>query len=161
MHPRANSIPRHPSVGAYEPPSLARTLLLAVALFALTLPIVGPLEDQHFVERSHAHGHVYMDGRAASHQHVFELSARHWHAAEFRTDGADDYWPIVSSTVYFTDPTVGMLLAVMNAPSHHAPQALRPTAPRGDGSNPLAGCATMIRQPAGRDIAPLPPPPIA
>ena len=161
MKTRASVIQRHPPHQAYEPPSLARMFLLAFALFALALPIVGPLDDHHFAERSHAHAHIYLDGRAAEHQHLLESRAAHRHNSETMAGKDGSGWNGAGSTVYLTDPTVGLLLAVLNAPWHNAPEALRPAPPSGKESNPLAPFAAVMRQPEEQSVAPLLPPPIS
>ena len=151
----------HQPIGASEPPSLGWILLLAFALFALALPIVGPLDDHHFAERSHTHLHIYPDGRPASHEHVGAQALPHLHSnrsAPLRYGESDAQSPDV---MYLTNATASFLLAVMNAPYHNAPDALRPAPPRGNGDNPLTPFRVLSREPAGRSIAPLPPPPIA
>lgn len=54
-----------------------------IALYALLLPLFGPLLDHHFVEWQHNHAHLYLDGRSAAspsaHRHIYENSGRHWH----------------------------------------------------------------------------------
>ena len=62
-----------------KPPSLAALALLGVALFAMALPIVGPLDDHHFAERTHTHQHIYLDGRPAAHRHIYERPGHHRH----------------------------------------------------------------------------------
>ncbi len=144
-----------------DPPSLGWILLLAFALFALALPIVGPLDDHHFAERSHTHLHIYPDGRPASHEHVGAQALPHLHSTRsdpLRYGESDAQSPDV---MYLTNATASFLLAVMNAPYHNAPDALRPTPPRGNENNPLTPFRVLSRQPAGRSITPLPPPPIA
>lgn len=151
----------HQSIGVSDPPSLGWILLLAFALFALALPIVGPLDDHHFAERSHTHLHIYPDGRPASHEHVGAQALPHLHStlpdAPVYGESAGQY----ADVMYLTNATASFLLAVMNAPYHNAPDALRPAPPRGNGDNPLTPFRVLSRQPAGRSIAPLPPPPIA
>ena len=151
----------HQPIGASDPPSLGWILLLAFALFALALPIVGPLDDHHFAERSHTHLHIYPDGRPASHEHVGTQALPHLHSTRsdlLRYSESDTQSPDV---MYLTNATASFLLAVMNAPYHNAPEALRPAPPRNNESNPLTPFRVLSRQPAGRSIAPLPPPPIA
>ena len=149
--------------GAYatEPPSFLRMALLAMALFALAVPIVGPLDDHHFAERSHTHQHLYPDGRPAPHLHLLETGRMHRHSGQLDMPayGSDGLQP--DGVAYFTDTAASLMLAVMNAPLHKAPEALRPTSPRGRDSNPLAPFAVRLPQPEGHNVAPLPPPPIA
>lgn len=58
--------------------SLIRPALI-IALYALLLPIFGPLLDHHFVEWQHQHAHIYAAGRPAAHSHIYEISGRHPH----------------------------------------------------------------------------------
>ncbi len=140
---------------------MLRIIALALALFAFALPIVGPLDDHHFAERTHTHGHIYLDGRAASHQHLLESGTVHEHSGARDDANALRNWHGAGSTVYLTDPTVSLMLATLNSPSHNAPEALRPTPPRGNETNPLASSRVQKPQLAGRHIAPPLPPPIA
>lgn len=56
---------------------------IIVALYALLLPVFGPLLDHHFVEWQHDHAHVYFDGPARGggpvHRHVYETAGSHLH----------------------------------------------------------------------------------
>ena len=135
--------------------------MLAFALFALALPIVGPLDDHHFAERSHTHLHIYPDGRPASHEHVGAQALPHLHSTrpDLLRHGESDAQPL--DVMYLTNATASFLLAVMNAPYHNAPDALRPAPPPGQVNNPLTPFRILSRQLAGRSIAPLPPPPVA
>ena len=144
-----------------EPPSLGWMLMLALTLFALALPIVGPLDDHHFAERSHAHQHIYLDGRPASHEHVGAPARTHPHPARSDAPRYGGRAGRTADVVYLTDATASFLLAVMNAPYYNAPGELRQAPPHGDGNNPLTPFRVLNRQPAGRCIAPLSPPPIA
>lgn len=159
MHYRPEQV-KH---GAYatEPPSFLRMVLLALALFALAIPIAGPLDDHHFAERSHTHQHLYLDGRPAPHLHLPETGRLHRHAGQLDIPayGSDGLQP--DDVAYFTDTTSSLMLAVLNAPVHKAPEALRPAAPRGRDSNPLAPFAAPRLQPGGHNVAPPLPPPIA
>ena len=58
--------------------SLIRPILI-IALYALLLPIFGPLLDHHFVEWQHQHAHIYAAGRPAAHSHIYEISGGHRH----------------------------------------------------------------------------------
>ena len=70
-----------PYVGEYI--RSRRRELIAVAgwfaVFALLLPVAGPIIDHHFAERLPGHGHVYIDGPELSHEH--DLSSSHNHTA--------------------------------------------------------------------------------
>lgn len=135
-------------------------LLLAFALFALALPIVGPLDDHHFAERSHTHLHIYLDGRPVGHEHTGAAGLPHPHSWLLNTPldvGRDS---LSRDALYLTDATASFLLAVMNAPYHNAPETLRPAAPRGKNDNPLEPFARHHQKVGGNSIAPPLPPPI-
>ena len=159
MHYRSEQA--KPGAYATEPPSFLRMVLLALALFALTLPIAGPLDDHHFAERSHNHQHIYLDGKPAEHRHVFDTDPRHWHAGP--SDSTTD--PYASErgdgVAYLTGATASLTLAVTNAPYHPAPEALRPPSAYDEGDNPLSDFAARYHHPEGRRLAPPQPPPIA
>ena len=59
-------------------------LCLVIALYALLLPMVGPVLDHHYVEWQHNHGHVYFGGGSEDgrgyHPHVYNSSNNHSHA---------------------------------------------------------------------------------
>ncbi len=149
--------------GAYatEPPSFARMVLLALALFALAIPIVGPLDDHHFAERSHTHQHLYMDGRPAEHVHLLESGRLHRHAGQIDMPAYGREWLQPDGVAYFTDTTASLMVAVLNAPLHKAPEALRPASPGAGKSNPLTPFAARRPPPEGHSVAPPLPPPIA
>ena len=56
---------------------------IIVTLYALLLPVFGPLLDHHFVEWQHNHAHVYFNGvlgeSRPGHDHVYETSRSHDH----------------------------------------------------------------------------------
>ena len=56
---------------------------IIVTLYALLLPVFGPLLDHHFVEWQHNHAHVYFNGALGEsrpgHEHVYETSRSHDH----------------------------------------------------------------------------------
>lgn len=140
---------------ASAPPSLGWMLLLGAALFALALPIVGPLDDHHFAERTHTHAHIYLNGRPAAHGHAYESGLRHLHPSAART--ADDSAANRShGVVYLTPSTASLMLAVMSAPYHTAPNALRPPPPKAQNANPL----TRFTEPSGRPDGAVAPPPL-
>ena len=159
MHYRPEQV-KH---GAYttEPPSFLRMVLLALALFALAIPIVGPLDDHHFAERSHTHQHLYMDGRPVQHRHLLESGSPHRHAGQHNVPAYDSGWPQPDGVAYLTDTTSSLMLAALNAPLHNAPEALRPASLRGKNSNLLAPFAARHWQPEEHRVAPPQPPPIA
>ena len=161
MRTPAHTIQRNPLMEANSPPSLAWMVMLAVALFALALPIVGPLDDHHFAERSHAHGHVYLNGQPAPHDHAGTGSRLHVHIDRPRPASPAADWADGVPVAYFTDATASLMLAVINAPYHNAPESLRPAPPRGSDDNPLASFAPPYREPASVRLLPPVPPPIA
>ncbi len=64
---------------------------IVIALYALLLPVVGPLLDHHYAEWQHNHGHVFLGGapgEAGFHVHIYETSGDHGHlpAADY-SDG--------------------------------------------------------------------------
>ena len=146
---------------AADPPSLGWMLLLAFALFALALPIVGPLDDHHFAERSHAHQHIYLDGRPVNHEHEGAAALPHPHSGRLNTlpDVGQDRRSM--DVVYLTNATASFLLAVMNAPYHSAPEALRPATPRDKDANPLGPFTGRYQKPEEHSVSPPLPPPIA
>lgn len=52
---------------------------VVLALYALLLPVFGPLLDHHFVEWHQQHAHIYAAGRPAAHSHIYELAGGHSH----------------------------------------------------------------------------------
>ena len=134
-------------------------LLLAAALFALALPIVGPLDDHHFAERTHTHAHIYLNGRPVPHGHAYERGLRHLHPAGVQAaenTGANR----AEGILYRTPATASLMLAVLSAPYHNAPDALRPPPPRAKDANPLTRYADPTRGPDGADVPPPLPPPV-
>ncbi len=118
---QARSLPARP-LRQPAPPSIAALLLLGLALFWTALPIVGPLDDHHFAERTHAHDHLYLDGAPAPHQHVYDNAGRHVHPPP---PGASI--PPAGGAVVILTPNAGsMLLTVLTAPCQPAPEPLRP-----------------------------------
>ena len=162
------------------PPSLARLLLLGLALFALALPIIGPLDDHHFAERTHTHEHIYPNGQSIPHRHIYENRQGHLHRSGIPYAGGlpAQTWDVMGrpdlhrSGVPYAGGSNGavgvrnataasLLLAMLSAPYHTAPAALRPPAPRTQNDNPLARFASRFREPDGIIVAPPYPPPVA
>ena len=58
--------------------------LIVIALYALLLPVAGPLLDHHYVEWQHNHGHFYFgsgaEGDPRFHLHIYESRGKHGHA---------------------------------------------------------------------------------
>jgi hypothetical protein len=55
---------------------------IVIALYALLLPVVGPLLDHHYVEWQHNHSHVYFGGALGEtgfHVHIYDVSGEHGH----------------------------------------------------------------------------------
>ena len=55
---------------------------IVIALYALLLPVVGPLLDHHYVEWQHNHAHVYFGGAPGGsgfHVHIYDDSGDHAH----------------------------------------------------------------------------------
>lgn len=55
---------------------------IVIALYALLLPVVGPLLDHHYAEWQHNHGHVYFGGTpeaAGFHVHIYDAGGDHGH----------------------------------------------------------------------------------
>jgi hypothetical protein len=144
-----------------EPPTRAALPLLAVALLWLTLPVVGPLDDHHFAERTHTHQHIYLDGRPVQHQHLVDSQPDHSHAGRLGSVRSNNNRPDERSVAFFTDSTTSFMLAVFHAEFRPAPERLRPVPPRGDGDNPLSPFTVRYQQPENRSIAPPLQPPIA
>ena len=99
--------------------------LVIVALYALLLPVAGPLLDHHYVEWQHNHGHVYFGGGAGEapgyHVHVYDSSGSHGHLPS--TDPLDGQ-PLpdgVSFLVNYDGSGSGLIFA----PSGPSGEALR------------------------------------
>jgi len=135
-------------------------LLFAAALFALVLPIIGPLDDHHFAERSHAHDHIYLNGIRVAHDHAYEGLSLHFHqetGPQFRQLSG---WENASDVLYLAPATTGMTLSALNAPYHPAPESLRPPLPSDGRDNPLERFAPSSSRTRGANIPPPLPPPI-
>ncbi len=159
-----NALPmtRHSqNVDRIETPSLAWFFTLALALLALVLPIVGPLDDHHFAERSHAHQHVYLNGFPVNHEHAGIGNRAHPHLDRLNPSPKTSDWTDDTAVMYFTDATASLMLAVMNAPYHKAPEPLRPAPSRVSNDNPLASFAPPHREPNSVKLLPPVRPPIA
>lgn len=159
MRPALSTTPSPAPNQAWSPPSLAAILFLAAALFALVLPIVGPLDDHHFAERAHNHDHIYLNGAAVNHDHAYGIAAPHAHPGP-QTRSYPSYsgsWRV--DILNLTPATSALMLASLNAPYHPAPDSLRPPAPTNQLN--LLKRFTPASSPApGADLAPPLPPPI-
>lgn len=142
-------------------PSLMLMAMLALALFALFLPIVGPLDDHHFAERTHTHGHIYLDGQPVPHQHPLDSDALHSHAAGAVAAPTSPTGAAPTGIAHITTPAGSLLLAVLNAPWHRTPEPMRPAPTIEQDGNPLSPFSAARRQPGGRPIPPPVPPPTA
>jgi hypothetical protein len=150
-----------PASTVRQPPSLGWMLLMAAALFALFLPIVGPLDDHHFAERTHNHDHIYLNGVPVAHHHAYEGSPQHPHqesAARFSQPGE---YGGQEEILYLAPAAAGLTLAALNAPYHPAPESLRPPPPAAKENNPLERYAPGSGRASGESISPPLPPPIA
>ena len=135
-------------------------LLLAAALFALALPIIGPLDDHHFAERSHTHDHIYLNGGAVAHNHAYEGLALHAHRGSEPQLSQPAGWQPERDVLYLTPAVAGLTLSALNAPYHPAPESLRPP-PASDGrDNPLERFLPSSSRTRGANIPPPLPPPI-
>ena len=135
-------------------------LAFAAALFALVLPIVGPLDDHHFAERSHTHGHIYLNGAPVPHNHSYAGLALHSHQGSESRLALPEGWQQESDVIYLTPATAGLTLSALNAPYHPAPESLRPPPPPTNGANPLERCVPGPGRVRGENIPPPLPPPI-
>ena len=142
-------------------PSLGWMLLLAVALFALALPVIGPLDDHHFVERAHNHDHIYLNGWPVQHDHVYQTGSAHPHAAPHDVASETGGQRPVAGTVFLSPVASGLMLSSMNAPCHPAPEALRSPPSHARHDNPLAGFVAALRPPPGAHVPPALRPPAA
>ena len=56
---------------------------IIIAIYALLLPVAGPLLDHHYVEWQHNHGHLYFEGgpevERGMHTHVYDALGNHAH----------------------------------------------------------------------------------
>ncbi len=59
--------------------------VIVIALYALLLPVMGPLLDHHYVEWQHNHAHVFFGDPAGHeggrHLHVYDSGVSHDHLA--------------------------------------------------------------------------------
>ena len=141
-------------------PGLGYLVMLAAALFALMLPIAGPLDDHHFAERMPAHGHIYPDGRPVPHQHFYQSPAGHRHPPAPPGVGGDHPGYDAGATATL-EPAASFLLTALSAPYHPAPDALRPPAARGKDDNRRARFAAPFRRGDGISVWPPHRPPVA
>ena len=67
---------------------------IAIALYALLLPVAGPLLDHHYVEWQHNHAHLYFNGgpggEAGAHLHIYDSRGPHGHPSHGDSDGGAD-----------------------------------------------------------------------
>ena len=162
---RRNSGGASPAFREHEPPSLGWMLALAAALFALILPIVGPMDDHHFAERAHNHDHIYLNGVRVAHDHAYEGFALHSHQLHSHQESGPQFrqlsgWENASDVLYLAPATAGMTLSALNAPYHPAPESLRPPPPSDGRDNPLERFALSSSRTRGANIPPPLPPPI-
>ena len=142
-------------------PGLGYLLMLAAALFALMLPIVGPLDDHHFAERMPAHGHIYPDGRPVPHQHFYQSPTGHRHPPLPAGISGDDPGYDGGAVATLAPGAASLLLAAGSVPYHPAPEALRPPAARGKDGNRRGRFAAPFRRGEGISVPPPHRPPVA
>ena len=135
-------------------------LALAVALFALALPILGPLNDHHFAERSHSHDHIYLNGTAVAHGHAYDRLVAHSHRGFQPEFPQFTSWVNDQGVLNLTPATAGLTLAALNAQYHPAPESLNPPPPTDGMDNPLARFSPVSYRLQGANIPPPLPPPI-
>ncbi len=157
---RGNSGGASPALREHEPPSLGWMLALAAALFALVLPIVGPMDDHHFAERYHTHDHIYLNGAPVPHNHSYEGLALHAHRAPESQLPLIESWQQGSDVLYLMPAAAGLSLSALNAPYHPAPESLRPPPPPTNDANPLEKRVTGTDRLRGENLPPPLPPPI-
>ena len=79
---------------------------IIIALYALLLPVVGPMLDHHYVEWQHNHGHAYLSGVKGApgyHLHVYDSTGSHGHVAWQDSAGKPDLPEgLVEGLAYFT-----------------------------------------------------------
>ncbi|MDE2780937.1 MAG: hypothetical protein OXI91_14855 [Chloroflexota bacterium] len=97
--------------------------LIVVALYALLLPVAGPLLDHHYVEWQHNHGHVYLGVGAGDargyHVHVYDSRGGHGHLPS--TDPSDgQQLPDSLSFLVSYDGSGSGLIAAPSGPSAEA-----------------------------------------
>lgn len=139
---------------------MARMFALAGALFALALPIVGPLDDHHFAERSHSHDHIYPNGMPVAHGHVYAGLDLHSHRGPQTEFPQSTGWVNYQGVLHLSPATAALTLAMLNAPYHPAPESLRPPPPTDSRGNPLGRFAPGSDRLRGENIPPPLPPPI-
>ena len=140
-------------------PSLGWMLLLAAALFSLALPVIGPLDDHHFVERAHDHDHIYLNGWPVQHDHAYQTGSAHLHAAPRDVTLETGGQRPVAGTVFLSPVASGLMLASMNAPCHPAPESLLPP-PLDSQANLLERFTHVPVRVRGQNVSPPLPPPI-
>ena len=160
MHSALSTMPSPGPSRAGATPSLGWMLLLAVALFSLALPVIGPLDDHHFAERAHNHDHIYLSGHPVAHYHAYDGLARHAHLGSATPSSPADTGDRSGDIIYLTAAAAGLTLAALNAPSHPAPETLRPPPAVEDADNPLERFSDGPLRTRGLSILPPLPPPL-
>ena len=160
MRLSSSATPSPAPTRAASPPSLGWMLLLAIALFSLALPVIGPLDDHHFVERSHNHDHIYLNGWPVQHDHVYQTGSAHRHAVPQDVTPETGGQQPVAGTLFLAPATTGLTLAALNAPYHPAPESLRPPPPSGSSGNLLQRFSPELTRARGVSVPPPLPPPI-
>lgn len=135
-------------------------LVLAAALFALVLPIVGPLDDHHFAERAHNHDHIYLNGAPVSHGHTHGIAAQHGHPSQQSRSYPPDGGAWRGDILNLTPAASALMLASLNAPYLQSPDSLRAPLPNHQ-ANPLERFTPAPLPARGADLTPPLPPPVA
>ena len=100
---------------------------LVIALYALLLPVFGPLLDHHFVEWQHNHAHVYSGGAEAvtgAHRHVYDLDYAVGRGHAHPLPAPDSPSPALPEGVAFLSDYDGAGGGSIYAPTGPAPASL-------------------------------------
>ena len=132
--------------------------LLVLALIWLTLPVVGPLDDHHFAERTHTHQHLLLNRAFSEHQHYYDPQGRQRHGTAMA--GADSREAGSDGIAFMSSTTANVSLTVLFAPYQDNPQRLRPVSPHCSDRNPLLKSGHRVATLNGIHTPPPIPPPI-
>ena len=131
---------------------------IVIALYALLLPVAGPLLDHHYVEWQHNHTHVYFGGapgEAAFHVHVYDFAGKHGHAPVTDDSGGRSFPEGVAYFSGFNGAGSGPIAS----PAGPATESL--AFPDSGGQPLLAAGAIAQLPPPGVSVAPPRKPPTA
>ncbi|MCY4366509.1 MAG: hypothetical protein OXE17_09845 [Chloroflexi bacterium] len=118
---------------------------IIIALYALLLPVAGPLLDHHYVEWQHNHGHVYFGSGAGDNQgyhvHVYDSSGTHGHIAAADLANGQQLPDGVSFLVNYDGSGSGLIIS--------------PSGPSTDGLHfPDPGQGPLLAAFAAREVVP-------